>query len=100
MSKPSRKKSIHGNGAGALTPNFATTPPVAAPDHYDEMARALAYERTKNAEQKRTINNERKRHAGVETLTLRLVAQLEQQVSDLRSAYFANLTLRHNTEVK
>ncbi len=49
---------------------------------------------------KRLLFLERKRNGKVETILTRTITNLEQQVSDLRSAYFANLTLRHNTENK
>jgi hypothetical protein len=39
------------------------------------------------------LTAERRRHAGIEALTLRLVSQLERQVDDLRSAYFQNLNM-------
>ena len=49
---------------------------------------------------KRLLHLERKRHGQVETVLTRHIASLEQQVQDLRSAYFSNLTLRHTQEPK
>ncbi len=78
-----------------LTPDFSQPAPVTAPaPNIAECYRQLAALRTRLVERDQTIRNERKRHAGIEAVTLRLVTQLEQQVSDLRSAIFQNLAMR------
>ncbi len=78
-----------------LTPDFSQPVPTApAAPNMAAIDRQFAALRTRLVERDQTIRNERKRHAAIEAVTLRLVAQLEQQVADLRSAIFQNLAMR------
>jgi hypothetical protein len=68
-----------------LTP--AVTLPVSKPDEADALRREIKRLKSQN-------QFERRRHASVELLTLRLVNQLEQQVSDLRGLYIRSIALK------
>jgi hypothetical protein len=103
MSTARRTKPIVSK-AGALQPEssdgLGTSPLLEAREEaararglYEEALRHLAHERSKLIERNRIISNERKRHSSIEALTLRLVAQLEERIADLRTLYFQNLTI-------
>jgi hypothetical protein len=88
MSKARRSKPLHGDGANALTPESCG-------DSQSQRIAALLAEcdvlRKDRSHLRILLASERKRHASVESVTVRYVNQLERQIEDLRSAVFQNL---------
>ena len=80
-----RTKSIHGDGAAALTP--ASDLPLG------DTTRPQLHGSSEHAWLKKLLAMERRRHASVEAVMTRMVQQLEQQVSDLRNLYFEKIAL-------
>jgi hypothetical protein len=85
------RKQRNTNPLPPLQPEGSDTPQPAHDPIYSQLASALAHERAKLVERDQTIRRERNRHASIETLTLRMISQLEQQVADLRGLYFQSI---------
>ena len=62
-------------------------------DHYNSLTAELARYRAEGSQLRHTLRAERKRAGSVEAVLVRHISSLEQQVNDLRSAYFTNLAM-------
>jgi hypothetical protein len=91
MSAPRRRNL---NPLPPLQPESCGTPmPTPQHDHYESLVAELGRMRTTYAVCRNTLRAERKRAGSVEAVLVRHIASLEQQVNDLRSAYFTNLAM-------